>query len=130
METAQQRRIDILASNVLFGSLLFSIAILLLRTWIFKLLPVSLHPAIWLTVLTPIALCAGIYYAIRLGQHWAKLLLLLVFTLGVAFNVWDYRTLVHSLHSDRLNVINYVVGYMCQVWALVLLFRKHSQSVA
>jgi hypothetical protein len=130
METAQQRRTDIRASNVLFGSLLFSIVILLLRIWIFKLLSTSLHPAIWLTVLTPVALCAGIYYAIRLGQHWAKLLLLLVFILGVAFNVWDYQTLVYSLHSDRLYVINYIVGYVCQVWALVLLFRKPRQSVA
>jgi hypothetical protein len=130
METAQQRSTDIRASNVLFGGLLFSIVILQLRIWIFKIIPNTLHPAVWLTVATPIALCAGLYYAIRLGQYWAKLLLLLIFILGVAFNVWDYQTLVRSLHSDRLYVINYVVGYMCQVWALVLLFRKPRQSVA
>jgi hypothetical protein len=130
METAQQRRTDILASNVLFGSLTFSIVILLLRIWIFKILPTSLHPAIWLTIATPIALCAGIYYAIRLGKHWAKLLLLLIFVLGLAFNVWDYQTLVRSLHSDRLYVTNYVVGYMCKAWSIVLIFRNPHQSIA
>lgn len=130
MDTAQLRKNDVLATNLLFGVLAFGTIITFLRVVVFKadnpfLGTKHLGPAFIISAwVIGYALTIGLYYAIRLGKQWARILLLISFVLNIVFVVFYHDKLVRSLHTDFLYVLNYTVGYAIQIWALVLLFKK------
>jgi hypothetical protein len=136
MQTNQLRRNDVLATNLLFGALAIGTVIMFLRVAVFKadnpfLGTKHIGSAVIITSwVIGYALTIGLYYAVRLGKRWARTLLLISFVLNIVFAIFYHDKLVRSLHTDLLYVLNYIVGYAIQIWALVLLFRKPQAALA
>jgi hypothetical protein len=136
METTQLRKYDVLATNLLFGVLAFGTVITFLRVVLFKadnpfLGTKHFGPAFIITTwVIGYALTIGLYYAIRLGKRWARIWFLVSMAINIVFAIFYHDKLMRSLHTDLLYVLNYVVGYASQIWALVLLFKKPQVELA
>ena len=124
METAPPPTNDVLASNLLFGSLVLTVTLALIRH---HLLPAGnqASDALFAGGLAVVAvLYSGLFYAIRRGHYWAKVMLLMLLVLGVLGSLINYRTTFSAKNLDPLNVISTFVHYGGRVWALLLLFKK------
>ena len=122
--TAQQRKNDVLASNLLFGSLVLTIVIALIRH---RIMPANNHASDTLFAggLAVIALLYGLlFYAIRQGHYWAKVVLLLLFILAFTGSIIMHKTAISAGNTDALNVADNVIHYGFHIWALFLLFIK------
>jgi hypothetical protein len=123
MPTAQPRKRNILASNILFwGGILFPTAVSLFRTEI-------LHEGsflYWIKDLSGgLVLLLVLSYAVRIGKAWPKWLLLGTFVLGNLLNLLiDRDSFLESLRADPLSLLTFVTGNITLLWVLVLLFKK------
>lgn len=70
MESLDPHNRDILASNILFGALLFALVITVVRSPALFQQPLTAG-----AILLSYTLYGGLFYAIRLGKRWAKMLL-------------------------------------------------------
>lgn len=111
------------ASNILFAGLALSTAFWLLSKQFYPQ-PAVAHPlSPWMWVGAGL-LMLGWYYAIRRGQRWARVLLLLLFVTSVALTLaYHPEQVMHRLRTDWLFALSNAVNYASQVWALILLFR-------
>jgi hypothetical protein len=136
MEATQQRKNEVLASNILFGGLLLGAIILVLRVAVLKkenpFLGTKHIGASVIIIFWIIGYVFSIahYYAIRLGKRWAKILLLILFAANVLFSVVRHNLLVTRWDNDFLYVVSYVLSYAIQLWALLLLFKRRHWQVA
>ncbi|MBC8083042.1 MAG: hypothetical protein H7Z21_07500 [Hymenobacter sp.] len=120
----QQHKKDVLASNLLFGSLALTMAMALIRHHV---LPAGnqASDARFTGGLAVVALLySGLFYAIRRGHYWAKVMLLLLFLLALLGAVITYQTTFSPKNLDPLNVASTLVHYGVRVWVLLLLFRQ------
>ncbi len=71
---------------------------------------------------------ALLYYAIRLGKRWAKLLLLLFVAYNVLSTGWPLlngdEEALNGLREDVLGTVKEAIKLVFDVVALVLLFKK------
>lgn len=122
--TRQGHKYDVMASNLLFSSLALIMAIALIRH---HLLPASnqASDALFAGGLAVVALLySGLFYAIRRGHYWAKVMLLMLLALGLLGSLINYRTTFAAKNLDPLNVMCTLIHYGARVWALLLLFKK------
>lgn len=123
MLSNQQRKNDILASNVLFwGGLIFPLAVASFKAEV-------LHIGSFLSRIKDLggglALLLVLAYAIRVGKAWPKWLLLGMFVLGNLLTlVFDRDSLRESLRADPLFLLTFVTGNGTLLWVLVLLFKR------
>ena len=132
MASSQAHKNDIHASKLLFGALAIA--------WVEQLFIVGLqhryslpHPwgiAQFYWILLQTVLCSGIYYAIRRGSLWAKVVLL-VFCMGYVYLTTSIR---HHLFAG-IPVTNFYLGMLPRVaqnmlvfWALVLMFKRYGSK--
>ena len=134
MALIQLRRNDVLASNLLFGVLavtwLEHLGNVGLQLWVRYTLP-GPWPEPWLVgpffgLLLYSGLSGGIYYNIRHGYLWAKLVLLLVYLGYVYFSssLQDYLIAgipVASFYAGKLPI---VIKNVLMLGAIGLMFRK------
>ena len=123
-ETIRAHRRDVRASNLLFGSLALTVALALVRHLVLHLDVRSPGPVFAGMLAVTALLYSGLFYAIRRGHYWAKVMLLLLFGAAGVGSLITYKTTLAHLQLDPLNVISNVVHYSARVWALVLLFHK------
>jgi hypothetical protein len=71
----------------------------------------------------------GIFYAVRYGKLWTKILLLLILVYVSAVNLIYFKPLMLSLHIDRLFIIDLISIYGSGIWASVLLFSKPVSAI-
>jgi hypothetical protein len=131
MEDASQRRRDILASNLLFASLVFSLGTLLIPSYL-PHPPPRIYTLGSVTLLAITYLLRGLlYYAIRLGKQWAKYVLLagLLFDVVGAIIVFT-NPVVRLLATRPAELIPALIGKALIALALVLLFKKPTSQVA
>ena len=124
METAQPPTNDILASNLLFGSLALTVTLALIRH---HLLPADNQASDTLLAggLAVVALLySGLFYAIRRGHYWAKVMLLMLLVIGVLGSLINYHTTFSAKNMDPLNVVSTLSHYGARIGALFLLFKK------
>ena len=124
MKTAQQPTTDVFASNLLFGSLVLTLTLTLIRHHV---LPAGnqASDALFAGGLAVAALLySGLFYAIRRGHYWAKVMLLMLLAMGVLGSLISYRTTFAAKNLDPLNVMSTLIHYGARVWALLLLFKK------
>ena len=131
MRTEQQQRNDILASKLLLGFWAFSLMTEVVRTKVLHTAEMSLP----LAVATIYLSYFGLYYAIRLGRRWARVVLVIIFILtiivGIAKEVSGYSLLEAAQLQDYLYLVNFALSYVIPAWALVLVFKKSpSQATA
>lgn len=117
-----QRRSHVLASNLLLVGLVVTYLLLIIR-WEMGI--ALLRPTRWpylhqVSVLISFALMAALYYAVRSGKRWTRVLVLVVVVGSLLLNV-KHRT---EIKSDPLNVLSWVVYSITHSWGLVLLFRR------
>jgi len=123
MHSTQQRKNDILASNVLFwGGLIFPTAVALFKAEV-------LHIGSFLPRIKDLGgglvLLLVLSYAIRVGKAWPKWLLLGMFVLGNLLTlVLDRDSLLESLRTDPLFLLTFVTGSATMLWVLALLFKR------
>ena len=124
MQNAQPPTNDVSASNLLFGSLALTVTLALIRH---HLLPANNRASdvVFAGGLVVVAvLYSGLFYAIRRGHYWAKVMLLMLMGLGVLGSLITYRTTFSAKNLDPLNVVSTLVHYGARIWALLLLFKK------
>jgi hypothetical protein len=124
MHPTQQRRREILASNILFAGL--AISLLFWRLHLLgHALPATTKPLKWWVEVGTYLVIVGWYYAIRLGKQWAKYLLLALFVGSLVLNLtYHPERLLHTWRTSWLAAASYAIAQGAQLWALVLLFRK------
>ena len=124
MQTARAHKNNILASNLLFGFWAFSLMTEVVRTKVLRAAEMSSLPAVVGVYLA----CIGLYYAIRLGKPWAKVILALLFVLaivvGITKGLAGYSLLEAAQLHDYLYLVNDALSYIISAGALVLLARK------
>lgn len=127
MRTPEQHQNDVLASNILYGSLVISFIISLIGLFT-VFLPSDVWPPLFAMLLLGHLLSALLFYVIRLGKQWAKFLLLLLVGITIVSIVLpllsgDEEVLV-KLRQDVWEAVNEAISFAAGVVALVLLFRK------
>jgi hypothetical protein len=131
MENAPQRRRGVLASNLLFATLVLSLGALLIQSYlphppprIYTLGSVSLLAAVYL-------LRGLLYYAIRLGKLWAKYVLLAAFLVEVVAAIIIFTNpLMRLLASRPAELVPVLMEKALIALALVLLFKQPTSQVA
>ena len=130
MTTLLQRRNEILASNLLFGSWAFSLMAEIVRT---KVLHVAKMSPL-LAVVVVYSAYLGLYYAVRQGKRWAKVTLAVVFVLtilvGVVQQIAGYSLLAAAHAQDYLYLVTFAFSYAIPAWALGLIFKKNQSQPA
>lgn len=123
-----QRNHYVLASNILFAGLAISTVLWLLSKQFYPQPAVARPLSPWVLGGAGL-LMLGWYYAIRLGQRWARVLLLVLFVASVALTLtYHPERVMHQLRTDWLFALSNGVNYASQVWALILLFRTPRPS--
>ena len=122
MTTLQQRRNYILASNLLLVGLVVTWLILVVR-WVTGIAPIK--PMRWpyllhVTSFITFVLMAALYYAVRAGKRWTRILLLLL----VGGGMWINLAHLQYIKADPLNMLSWVVYSITHIWGMVLLFRR------
>jgi len=118
MEAARERRQEILATNILFGGLAFSVLVSLVEV------PGIWHkPATLGTLLLGYLAFAGFYYAIRVGISVFKWLFLLGTAFNLVYSLVYYHKTLQGIGTGFLPIANYVVFFGSRLLAAVLLLR-------
>jgi hypothetical protein len=115
--TAQSRKLEILASNVLFVGLAFGIAdsVRAVSSMSNKPLTLAMLAVGWL-------LFAGYYYALRRGVRVLKWLFVLGQSGTLLYALYNYQTvLLPVLHSSFWTALTYVMFFGSRVVAMGLL---------
>jgi hypothetical protein len=127
MRTAEQHRNDVLASNILYGSLAVSFLLSVMGLFIADAPPGTRSPMFGLLLLVH-SVEAGLYYAIRVGKPWAKILLLLLVGLSAISTVLPLlsgdQEALNQLREDTWGAVKEVIAFTADIVALVLLFRR------
>lgn len=131
MENAPPRRRDILASSLLFASLVLSTGALLMQSYLPHPPPRN-YTLGSVTLLAMVYLLRGIlYYAIRLGKQWAKYVVLAGFLLDVVAAVIIFTNpLMRLLATRPEELVPVLIEKALIALALVFLFKKPTSQVA
>lgn len=128
------RKNDVLASNLLFATLLLTVGEYLFRLSIIAFSTGTLLPSSWTAItwwvvgwcLLFLGLRAGLYHAVRQGVLGAKLLVTLFFISAAYFTTnWRYRV-VAGVSFYEMGGYSWLalVQHLLAVAALVVMFRK------
>lgn len=122
MPTFEQRKKYVLASNILLVGLVVTWLILIVRriTGIAFPQPTRWPYLIHVVSIVLFLLMAALYYAVRSGKRWSRVLLLVL----VVGTTWLNLASAQKIKSDPLNVLSFVVYYFTHIWGLILLFRR------
>ncbi|MBJ6141773.1 hypothetical protein JAO77_00170 [Hymenobacter sp. BT559] len=131
MENAPHRRRDVLASNLLFATLVLSFGALLIPSYL-PHPPPRIYTLGSVTMLTTVYLLRGLlYYAIRLGKQWAKYVLLAGFLFDVVAAIIIFTNPLMQLLATRPEeLVPVLIEKALIMLALVLLFKKPTLQVA
>jgi peptidoglycan/LPS O-acetylase OafA/YrhL len=119
---------DVLAFNLLLGSLFFSAVSQLIRMQLQLCAPPTTQAEIIKTVVTYL-LFLGLIYAIRRGVQWAKSFfsgVCLLLALNYLMEPNYFRII---WHQDAWYIADKFFSFIANVWALVLLFKKRQPPV-
>ena len=78
--------------------------------------PYLLHVTSFITFV----LMAALYYAVRAGKRWTRILLLVL----VGGGMWINLAHLQDIKADPLNMLSWVVYSITHIWGLVLLFWR------
>jgi hypothetical protein len=127
MQPVEQHQKDILASNILYASLGVSFLFSVLALFLVEAPPDTRSPLFGMLLLVHL-LEALLYYAIRLGKRWAKLLFLVLVVLNLISTGWPLLSgdegALEGLREDVWGAVKETITFVADVVALVLLFRK------
>lgn len=127
MQTVEQHPKDVLASNILYAALGVSFVLSVLGLFLIDA-PEGTRSPLFGMILLVTLLQALLYYAIRLGKRWAKLLLLLLVALTLVSTVWPLLSgdeeALNGVREDAWGAVKDAITLVADVVALVLLFRK------
>lgn len=122
-----QHKNDILATNILYASLgvslLLCVALVLTAD-----APRPVRSSMFGMLLLLHLLNAGLYYAIRLGKRWAKLLFLVLAVVSASSTVLPIvsgdEEALHNFRNEVWGSARQVLEIATDGWALIVLFRK------
>jgi hypothetical protein len=126
MQPTQQRKQEVLASNLLLGSFLLNLALFYYGSLLLHKPAHSddiLNP--WVTAPANV-LTLGWYYTVRKGKQWTKILLLILVIFALIHSLTTHRKVVILAHmnADGLYTARMVISYVVYLIALGLLFYK------
>jgi hypothetical protein len=122
MPSLPQRHYDRLASNLLYLSLAFGFGVMLLGQPSLLEDPVLGKGFMLVGIGASAAFLSYQYYCIRQGKGWAKVLLVVWLAGGLLLSGLDVQDTLQHLDTPW-RVANFVLGYLCQAVAVVLVFR-------
>jgi hypothetical protein len=130
MENTSQRRRDILASNLLFASLVLSLSASIIQPYL-PHQPPRIYTLGSITAVATVYLLRGmLYYAVRLGKPWAKKLLLAMFLFNIVAAIVVFTNpLMQQLASRPSELVPVLIVQSLLALALVLLFKKPTLRV-
>jgi hypothetical protein len=127
MHPSEQHRNAVRASNILYAGLGVSFLLSAIGLFTAQLPPGTWSP-LFAVVLLVHLLDALLYYAIRLGKRWAKLLLLLFVAFNVVSTGWSLLggdgEAFSAWRVDVWGAMKDTITFTADIVALVLLFRK------
>lgn len=127
MNPTEQHRNAVLASNILYAGLGVSFLLSAIGLFTAQLPPGTWSPLFGMVLLVHL-LAALLYYAIRLGKRWAKLLLLLLVAFNVVSTGWSLLSgneeALNAWRMDGWGALKEAITFVADIVALVLLFRK------
>jgi len=131
MEHVQQRKREVLASNLLFASFILTLTFWLLKTYVLHKAPAPYRITNPWVVIPLDATTLGWFYAIRLGKRWAKILLLVILVITIPYIVLVKRQeMLSRMQEDFLYGLEFIGAYGFYLGALILLFWKPKSQVA
>jgi len=119
MESFRPRNHNILASNILFGGLLFALVVTVVRSPALFQQPVTAG-----AIILSYALYGGLFYAIRLGKRWAKTLFMVGMGLYIVYSLAYYENTIQMLNKGVWLTVNYLVTVASRVLAFVILVKS------
>lgn len=120
---------DVLAANLLLGSLLFSAASQLIRIQLHLCTPPTTQAEITKAALGYL-LFLGLIYAIRRGVQWAKSFFAGVCLLLVINYLMEPNYFRIIWQADAWYIADKLVGLVANIGALVLLFKKRQPPIS
>ena len=118
MESLRLGNNNVLASNILFGGLLFALVVTVVHSSaLFQ------QPATAGAIAFSYTLYGGLFYAIRVGKRWAKKLFFVGMALYVVYSLAYYEDTIQLLHNGVWLAINYTVTCASRVLAFVVLMK-------
>jgi hypothetical protein len=132
MGFASQHTRNVLASNLLFGTLVLSLTFSILESYLPHPLPRHYTPWTVAMLAAVYLLRALLYYAIRIDKQWAKKILLAIYLVNGALAVLFYSTnpLARQMARHPVEIFSTVIVEATVGIALILLFKKDaSQAV-
>jgi hypothetical protein len=112
-------RANTLASNILFGGLLFALLVTAVRSpSLFQ------HPVTAGALVLSYALYGGLFYAIRIGKGWARTLFLVGTGLYILYSVAYYEKAAQPLYNGFWLALNWLVTYASRVIAFIILVKS------
>jgi hypothetical protein len=127
--TPQQRKQEIRASNILYIGLGVSLLLSIIGLLASKVpdtvaaLP-NVRARLFGMVLLMHLLEAVLYYAIRVGKRWARIVLLILLVLTILPVLQGDEETFTNWRNDGWSFVRQLISLITGVWALVLLFRK------
>ncbi len=125
---ATHNKNDVLASNLLLGSLFFSALSQVIRVQLHLCTPPTTQAEITKAALSYL-LFLGLIYAIRRGVQWAKSFFAGVCMLLVFNYLMEPKYFRIIWQGDAWYIADKLVSFVANVWALVLLFKKRQPPV-
>lgn len=117
--TTTQHRYNVLASNLLFVMFFLSIPInFFTKQGYFT---PSMHSGIFVVYCMVTALILVLFYVIRRGKSWAKILYIILFIWPLADNIWHFKRNAPELFATPLHTLNFALQNGLQLIAVVLL---------
>ena len=127
MQPVEQHQNYVLASSILYVGLGVSLLLSLVGLFTADVPPGTRSPLFGMLLFVHL-IDALLYYAIRLGKRWAKLLLLLFVAYNVLSTGWPLlngdEEALNGLREDVLGTVKEAIKLVFDVVALVLLFKK------
>lgn len=94
MDSLRLSNNNVLASNILFGGLLFALVVTVVRSSALFQQPVTAG-----AIALSYTLYRGLFYAIRVGRQWAKKLFFVGMALYVVYSLACYEDTIQLLHK-------------------------------
>lgn len=118
MESLRLGNNNVLASNILFGGLLFALVVTVVHSSALFQQPVTAG-----AIALSYTLYGGLFYAIRVGKRWAKKLFFVGMALYVVYSLAYYEDTIQLLHNGVWLALNYAVTCASRVLAFVVLMK-------